>query len=678
MKRIRPSRISVAVLAVLAAAGGGRTARAGDDLYMRAWYIQYVPEGESALYGDCAFYEFPGEDGILDTEDDRNLLMDGGRSGFAYDVLLPFLRERIGTDGIVWNMSVSSPGADHYGGLQAVADNFPVASYFENTIWPEGDKPDYDTLIATLEAKGTDIYTYDAGDWLSGTETTVGDGWDPRIGARVLCANSDEPWDGADDNYWAGVIQIRCGQSVFLTGGDADGNHQEYWLVNETAPHSYAGASAELADTDVYKFHHHGSKYSSYQDFMDIVSPRYGVVPVAYGYGAGSHSHPTREALDRVWSAGGVVYRVDLDGTVLVKCDDRGNFDITRSRAYVDETETPGGSSDMVYPPPAVPAGLEVESVGDETVTLIWEEDTSVYSYDVFRSDVSGGDSGAGLHANPGCEATGIYEKVNPGLVTEPGFTDTGLTPGRTYYYRVACRQIYTESYYQTCYESRYSNEVSALTTGGKTPSPTPYGYKTPSPTPSATPSTSPTPTTTPTVTPTPSATPTTTPSATPSPSPTARLGAVVINEILADPPYWGAGDANRDGEVSSWQDEFVELVNRTGLPVELGGATISDNASERFTFPDGFSLEAGAAVVVFGGGTPTGAFGEATVFTVGTEYGLWLTNGGDTVILELDGEVLDSVTYGEEGGMDQSLTRCPDEDGGFLLHTLAAGDEDS
>ena len=453
---------------------------------MRVYYIQWVPTPQSSTYGECSYYEFPGEDGILGTGDDRNLLVDGGRANYVGDILIPFLRSKIGVGGTLWFMALSSAGEDHYAGLESVVNEFEVMNYYENVRWPPGDKANYDELIAALQAEGANMYTYDAGDYLSGPDTTIGPlptpGWDPYIEAKVLCANADTPYPGDSDNRWAALIQIRCGESVFLTGGDAIGNDQEYWVINEIPTPSYPGALAELADTDIYKVHHHGSYGSSYQDFMDHMAPCYAVAQMAYGTGPGSHSHPTKEALDRIWSSGGIVYRNDLDDTVLVKCDNLGNFDITRSRAYVDETQTPGGSNDMVYPPPPIPENLQVVGAGDDFISLDWDDVSGAYGYDVFRSMVDGGDPGAGLHANPGCESTGIYQKVNQGNVVASDYTDSGLQPGTTYYYRVSVKKTYTESGYQVCYERRYSNQVSGTTAGGGTPtiSATPTVTRTP------------------------------------------------------------------------------------------------------------------------------------------------------------------------------------------------------
>ncbi len=138
----------------------------------------------------------------------------------------------------------------------------------------------------------------------------------------------------------------------------------------------------------------------------------------------------------------------------------------------------------------------------------------------------------------------------------------------------------------------------------------------------------------------------------------------VIINEVLADPPMGLVGDANGDGVRSFAEDEFVELVNVSNEAVDISGYTISDGVRVRFTFPAGVSLPAGGVVVVFGGGDPS-SFAVATTGEVyAAEAGLALTNTGDTVILaDAEGDVVDQMTYGSEGGHDRSLTRAVDGD---------------
>jgi hypothetical protein len=86
-------------------------------------------------------------------------------------------------------------------------------------------------------------------------------------------------------------------------------------------------------------------------------------------------------------------------------------------------------------------------------------------------------------------------------------------------------------------------------------------------------------------------------------------------------------------------------------------------------------------AAVVFGGGSPSGPFGNARenhlVFKASTG-GLSLNNGGDTITLQdAQGRVVQQIKFGAaEGGAGQSLNRDPDGDGStFTLHTIVAAD---
>jgi predicted extracellular nuclease len=149
---------------------------------------------------------------------------------------------------------------------------------------------------------------------------------------------------------------------------------------------------------------------------------------------------------------------------------------------------------------------------------------------------------------------------------------------------------------------------------------------------------------------------------------------ALVINEILADPAGDLTGDANGDGGRDSFDDEFVEIVNDSDDDIDVSGWTLSDAVGVRHTFPAETIVSAHCAIVVFGGGTPTGAFGGVVVQTASTGE-LGLNNTGDIITLS-DGSTDQAVVaYGSEGGDDQSLTRDPDVGGStFVKHSEATG----
>jgi hypothetical protein len=197
--------------------------------------------------------------------------------------------------------------------------------------------------------------------------------------------------------------------------------------------------------------------------------------------------------------------------------------------------------------------------------------------------------------------------------------------------------------------------------------------------TPTITPSRTSTPTRTitaiPSLTATRTYTATRTPTATPSATATATaLPQLVINELLAD-PHDSLGDANEDGTVSIYDDEFVELFNDSGYLVDLSGWQLTTLTATRHVFPPGSLLPDQCALIVFGGGQPGGTFGGSR-FQVASSGRLGLTNAGDSVILlNSSGATMAQVDYGVEAADDQALTRNPDISGPLPLvkHSLIA-----
>lgn len=163
----------------------------------------------------------------------------------------------------------------------------------------------------------------------------------------------------------------------------------------------------------------------------------------------------------------------------------------------------------------------------------------------------------------------------------------------------------------------------------------------------------------------------------------------LVINEILADPPDNAAGDANRDGQRSGSDDEFVELVNGSDATLDISRWSLrtrqlSGSAeTTRHIFAVNTVLPVNDGIVIFGGGAfdPNNSiFGGAAV-TDASSGTLSLTNAGLTLIIrDADGNLVTQFTYGSTGddlagdSVNQSITRAPDVMGGFVRHTLATG----
>ncbi len=151
----------------------------------------------------------------------------------------------------------------------------------------------------------------------------------------------------------------------------------------------------------------------------------------------------------------------------------------------------------------------------------------------------------------------------------------------------------------------------------------------------------------------------------------------LVLNEYLAWPAGASASangpevDANGDGTISFRDDEFMEFVNEGTEPLDITGWQIYDGITTptaRHIFPEGTSIVAGGALVVFGGGNPTGSFGGATVQLASNEDLSLLNSGDEIVVKNSEGQRVLVASYGEQTrGSSESLV--PDITGSYVLH---------
>ena len=151
----------------------------------------------------------------------------------------------------------------------------------------------------------------------------------------------------------------------------------------------------------------------------------------------------------------------------------------------------------------------------------------------------------------------------------------------------------------------------------------------------------------------------------------------LVINEVLYDPPDGIAGDANGDGTRSATEDEFIEFLNIGSNVLDVSNHTIHDGAGLKHTFAPGTTVSPAQALVVFGGGSPTGTFGGAHV-VVASEGEFSMQNAGDTITLRSpEGDIVLSFDIEPlSNNPDESYTRHPSATGQFKQHgELVSGD---
>lgn len=111
------------------------------------------------------------------------------------------------------------------------------------------------------------------------------------------------PMQGSSESNEASIVlEMKYGNFSALFTGDID-------MENEKA----LVASGLLAKVDVLKVAHHGSKYSSGEEFLAKLSPKYAVVSVGK---KNTYGHPAPEVLERLLGVGTKALRTDELGEI--------------------------------------------------------------------------------------------------------------------------------------------------------------------------------------------------------------------------------------------------------------------------------------------------------------------------------------------------------------------------
>jgi hypothetical protein len=145
------------------------------------------------------------------------------------------------------------------------------------------------------------------------------------------------------------------------------------------------------------------------------------------------------------------------------------------------------------------------------------------------------------------------------------------------------------------------------------------------------------------------------------------QAGDLVINEVLADPPADGSGDSNQDGLRDSYDDEFIEIVNVSDKTLELLGLQVAVGDQTKHQF-ERTTLSPLNGVVVFGGAVAPTSY-DGCLYLV-SQSSLKMLNTGATISLVYEDQAIETVTYTDSGGNDQSLVRWPELTGEFMLHS--------
>ncbi len=268
-------RMSVFVLGGLVLMGG-----------LLVWHLHLIEQRTEVV-----FLNVGQGDAILITQGKYQVLIDGGRTSKE-------LLARLGRQVPFWDRKIevviaTHPDADHIGGLPAV-----FRSYQVDHVLTTGATSETETSRQFQEATRTHT-GQDPERIFRGGKIVF-----PKGGELVieypLAPISTRASEG-DTNEGSVVARFTYGETSFLFTGDLP--REETFLPDESA-------------VTVLKVAHHGSKYSSSDQFLTSIHPQEAVISV----GKNSYGHPDQGVLERLRQRGAAIHRTDEEGDVLYRC----------------------------------------------------------------------------------------------------------------------------------------------------------------------------------------------------------------------------------------------------------------------------------------------------------------------------------------------------------------------
>lgn len=254
------------------------------------WFAYSAPKNLEVDFldvgqGDAILIKAPGG---------QNILVDGGPNKIAVKRLgenLPWWDKRIDL------MILTHPHDDHVTGLIEVLKRYRVKRILYTGATHSA--PNYLTWLKTVRDKKVPLVIIDK-------KQTIDLGQGANL--QILYPNQSLLNKTLPDlNNSSIIIKLIYGRNKFLLTGDA-GLAVEKALLD----------SSDDLSADVLKVGHHGSQYSSSEEFLGRVKPRFAVILVGEGNNFG---HPNLRIIKRLARIGAKIFRTDKQGTIKIISD---------------------------------------------------------------------------------------------------------------------------------------------------------------------------------------------------------------------------------------------------------------------------------------------------------------------------------------------------------------------
>ena len=233
------------------------------------------------------FFDVGQADSILIKENDYAMLIDGGNKNDGEN-LVNYLKNEIKLNDIDVVIG-THPHEDHIGGLTDVIETFDIGNiYLPNATTTTKI---FEHLLNSIENKNYKITIPKINEEIKLNNMIF----------KVIYTGTDE----TDLNNTSIILKLNYGKTKYLFTGDAT-NITEEKILNKDIT------------SDVLKVGHHGSNYSTTEEFLNRVNPKYAIIQVGKD---NKYNHPTKETLKKLNERSIKIYRTDKNGTIKLTSD---------------------------------------------------------------------------------------------------------------------------------------------------------------------------------------------------------------------------------------------------------------------------------------------------------------------------------------------------------------------